>query len=221
MQDAQRSRCGAKTRQGGKCTNPPVTGKTRCRMHGGARGSGRPIIHGRYSQAMKGTLRDAFHASLSDPSLLDARQTIAGMDALAKAQAERVEDGDGPTFRSRAIELLEKYRAENGKDNGNPVAALHALFDHLEDGGARAVAEMDLFEMYERIDKRVSDAVKNEHAKNVSVPMSRVADLLLGVLATGYRLLPEDKAREMEVELSKLFGMDPPPRQVEALTVRS
>lgn len=27
--------CGAKTRAGGNCTNPPVRGATRCRMHGG------------------------------------------------------------------------------------------------------------------------------------------------------------------------------------------
>ncbi len=35
-------RCGAKTRQGGLCLNPAVTGKARCRMHGGASGSGAP-----------------------------------------------------------------------------------------------------------------------------------------------------------------------------------
>jgi len=35
-------RCGAKTRSGGACRSPSVRGKTRCRMHGGARGSGAP-----------------------------------------------------------------------------------------------------------------------------------------------------------------------------------
>ena len=34
--------CGATTRRGGKCRSPPVRGKKRCRMHGGARGSGAP-----------------------------------------------------------------------------------------------------------------------------------------------------------------------------------
>ncbi|WP_461191908.1 HGGxSTG domain-containing protein [Bradyrhizobium sp. UFLA06-06] len=33
-------RCGAKTRCGGSCRAPAVHGKTRCRMHGGAKGSG-------------------------------------------------------------------------------------------------------------------------------------------------------------------------------------
>jgi glucans biosynthesis protein len=33
-------RCGAKTRCDGACRAPAVHGKTRCRMHGGAEGSG-------------------------------------------------------------------------------------------------------------------------------------------------------------------------------------
>ncbi|WP_456670794.1 HGGxSTG domain-containing protein [Bradyrhizobium sp. USDA 3240] len=35
-------RCGARTRSGGACRAPAVHGKTRCRMHGGAEGSGAP-----------------------------------------------------------------------------------------------------------------------------------------------------------------------------------
>jgi hypothetical protein len=35
-------RCGAKTRSGKPCRSPAVSGKKRCRMHGGAPGSGAP-----------------------------------------------------------------------------------------------------------------------------------------------------------------------------------
>ena len=35
-------RCGAKTRCGGSCRSPAVRGRRRCRMHGGAPGSGAP-----------------------------------------------------------------------------------------------------------------------------------------------------------------------------------
>src|ERR1700731_4841843 len=35
-------RCGARTRSGTPCQSPAVAGKTRCRMHGGAAGSGAP-----------------------------------------------------------------------------------------------------------------------------------------------------------------------------------
>jgi hypothetical protein len=50
-------RCGAKTRSGTPCKNPIVTGRKRCRMHGGAAGSGAPTgkrhgnyRHGRFSK---------------------------------------------------------------------------------------------------------------------------------------------------------------------------
>jgi uncharacterized protein YjcR len=35
-------RCGAKTRRDSACRSPAVRGKKRCRMHGGAQGSGAP-----------------------------------------------------------------------------------------------------------------------------------------------------------------------------------
>lgn len=49
-------RCGAKTRSGEPCKAPAVNGNTRCRMHGGANGSGAPhgnqnaFKHGGYSK---------------------------------------------------------------------------------------------------------------------------------------------------------------------------
>ena len=49
-------RCGAKTRRGSPCRAPAANGKGRCRMHGGAKGSGAPkgnqnaFKHGAYSK---------------------------------------------------------------------------------------------------------------------------------------------------------------------------
>ena len=49
-------RCGAKTRSGNPCKSPAVTGKKRCRMHGGAPGTGAPrgnknaLKHGNYTR---------------------------------------------------------------------------------------------------------------------------------------------------------------------------
>ena len=39
---ANAPRCGARTRAGHPCRQAAVKGRTRCRMHGGARGSGGP-----------------------------------------------------------------------------------------------------------------------------------------------------------------------------------
>ena len=50
-------RCGARTRKGTPCRSPAVHGKKRCRMHGGAEGSGAPkgnrnaLKHGFYTKA--------------------------------------------------------------------------------------------------------------------------------------------------------------------------
>ena len=38
-------RCGARTRSGGACRSPAVHGRKRCRMHGGAQGSGAPTAN--------------------------------------------------------------------------------------------------------------------------------------------------------------------------------
>lgn len=52
-------RCGAKTRKGSPCQAPAVAGKKRCRMHGGAAGSGAPkgnqnaLKHGMFTKEMK------------------------------------------------------------------------------------------------------------------------------------------------------------------------
>ena len=62
MRAAQR--CGAKTRSGQPCRAPAVNGKGRCRMHGGAKGSGAPLgnqnalKHGLYSREHLGWRRE-------------------------------------------------------------------------------------------------------------------------------------------------------------------
>jgi uncharacterized protein YjcR len=38
-------RCGAKTHSGDSCRSPAVHGRKRCRMHGGAQGSGAPMAN--------------------------------------------------------------------------------------------------------------------------------------------------------------------------------
>ncbi len=57
-------RCGAKTRRGVPCRAPAVHGKKRCRMHGGAFGSGAPkgnqnaFKHGLYTKEERARFRE-------------------------------------------------------------------------------------------------------------------------------------------------------------------
>ena len=65
-------RCGARARSGAPCRSPAVAGKRRCRMHGGAKGSGAPrgntnaLKHGAFTREalerrarLRGLLREA------------------------------------------------------------------------------------------------------------------------------------------------------------------
>jgi len=68
---SQANRWGAKTKSGAPCKSAPVTGRRRCRMHGGADGSGAPTgskngnyKHGRHTKEVAATrrwLREAVH----------------------------------------------------------------------------------------------------------------------------------------------------------------
>ena len=74
-----RPRCGAKIRSGGACRAHAVRGKQRCRMHGGAPGSGAPkgnrnaLKHGLFT-------RDAIAEREQIQALLgEARKFLQGM----------------------------------------------------------------------------------------------------------------------------------------------
>ena len=72
-------RCGAKTRCGGACRSPAVHSKKRCRMHGGAPGSGAPRAN---QNARKDGLftRDAIAERKQIRALLgDARKLLEEM----------------------------------------------------------------------------------------------------------------------------------------------
>lgn len=205
LQASARARCAARSKRSGKgCQNAPCTGSTKCRMHGG-KSEGRPLKHGRYSQRLPAAVRAAYESNLTDPTLLEARQTLSLLDSIAQLQAERIEDGDGPTFRAEAMKLVGRYQVELGKENGNPREALRALFDHIESGDARMRAEMDLFELVERYDKRASEATKIELSKQNALPASKLEDLVQ-VLAAGVKELAPEVAEKIMDHWARALG---------------
>lgn len=70
-------RCGARTRSGHPCQQPRVTGRRRCRLHGGAPGSGAPpgernghYQHGHYTKEAKAErrwIRSLLHLTKETP----------------------------------------------------------------------------------------------------------------------------------------------------------
>lgn len=76
-------RCGARTRRGTACRAPAVSGKKRCRMHGGSKGSGAP----------KGNKNALKHGGYTRESLnlrADIRRLLASTGRLLK----EIEDED-------------------------------------------------------------------------------------------------------------------------------
>ncbi|MGJ0510040.1 MAG: HGGxSTG domain-containing protein [Methylocystis sp.] len=73
-------RCGAKTRSGQPCRAPVVAGKTRCRMHGGAAGSGAP----------KGN-KNALKSGLFTREAISLRKELRQLIRQARKLAEQIE----------------------------------------------------------------------------------------------------------------------------------
>lgn len=67
-------RCGARTRSSSACRAPAVLGKTRCRMHGGAAGSGAPRAN---RNARK-------HGLFTAEAIAERREIRALLDAARK-----------------------------------------------------------------------------------------------------------------------------------------
>jgi hypothetical protein len=116
--DLMRVTCGAKTRAGTPCQIPPVNGRTRCRLHGGATPRG-PAIgpafkHGRYSRDLPTRLAARLAESEADPNQTSVREEAALIQTRITDLLERL-DQDMPETVVREIwreiqELIEHKR---------------------------------------------------------------------------------------------------------------
>jgi hypothetical protein len=82
MQSARR--CGAKTRKGMRCGSPAISGKVRCRMHGG-KGSGAP-------KGNRNALRQGLYTKevlLREAKLRDIRRRLAETVATIEGTKSR------------------------------------------------------------------------------------------------------------------------------------
>ena len=92
---AKARRCGARTRAGRPCRQAAVTGRARCRMHGGAKGSGGPrgkrngnFRHGGWTRESV-NLREAKHGHYTAEAIARRRE-IANMLREARALVKEV-----------------------------------------------------------------------------------------------------------------------------------
>src|SRR5665213_1546211 len=69
-------RCGARTRSGSPCQQAAVRGKARCRMHGGAKGSGGP------PGQRNGAWKDGGHTNEAKALRRDAKRVLSVARAM-------------------------------------------------------------------------------------------------------------------------------------------
>jgi hypothetical protein len=81
----QSRRCGARTRSGKPCQSPSVTGRARCRMHGGAAGTGAP----------KGNSNARKHGH-HGADAIRARRYVSALLRLARAELSDIDENRSP-----------------------------------------------------------------------------------------------------------------------------
>lgn len=108
-------RCNARTRGGGYCWSwPTKSNGKRCRMHGGASGSGRPVISGRYSKVLKKSLRTKYRVFLKDEDYRDLRFEVCLQRALLSEYLGRF-NGSGARLRAEDISRLFDWTDKIGR----------------------------------------------------------------------------------------------------------
>ena len=104
--------CGAKTRSGGACQKPPMVGRTRCKLHGGATLVGAAsgtYKTGRYSKYLPAQLLGRYQEALQDAELLSLREEVALVDTRLADLLGRVDKGVGRDFWKQAKKELFRY----------------------------------------------------------------------------------------------------------------
>jgi len=119
--------CGAKTRDGDPCKNPPVHGSKRCRMHGGKtpKGIASPLWNaGRTNRYLPARLLERVKEALDDPALLSLRNEIAVLDARMTELYGRIDQGGATenwTEARRLMRAFQRARDANPRDAAGMV----------------------------------------------------------------------------------------------------
>ena len=108
---ADRPLCGARTRSGGICQNPPMDGGARCRMHGGASPQARAAAERRQQEAALTVAAAKFAAARDvDPAqaLLDEIAVTQGWVDWLRARIEDLE----PDMLVRGTRLMRRTESD-------------------------------------------------------------------------------------------------------------
>lgn len=202
--------CGSKLR--GKAENvrcaqraiSPTNG--RCKFHG--KDAGRPIEHGRFSEAL-GPLRSAYEAWRESGELRALEPGLAISSMQVERMLRRLPSGDTPEFRLTACDMLDSARGEirdwleedELDPEGNVLGFLETLRVHLQAGLDEDATWDEALRQVERRQVRIEKALGvQQRAEETLTPTAVLATLRL-VVDVILRRAPSELAQKIIREI--------------------
>jgi hypothetical protein len=195
--------CGAKTRNGGTCRNPPVEGRNRCRMHGGRTHAGGPGHHaatrgGYYSKLLPQGLRKTYDKVLADPETLNAAEEVALLRTRIGQLVSRLQTGETGSVWGDLQAAYSELSAVVRSPEPDPVRfgeAFKRLGDVINRG---ADIETVWAELYDVVDQKTTVAAR-EHKRMVDlqayITSERALALITAIMHSVVRNVPDLQAR--------------------------
>jgi len=182
-----RAECGARTRNGGKCRRPPLAGRTRCRLHGGATPSGIASPHfkngarSRYLKHLPREMVRGYKAALADPDLTALDAELALLTARIGQLLERLSQAPAPPW-GKAVEALNDVLTAEAADKDDKLAELARIVRTGADAARSQEATGDA--LRELIAERTRTAAaewKRKHDLNAFLPKAQAVALMFMV----------------------------------------
>ena len=219
MHDTQTPKCGAQTRDGDPCKNPPVSGGKRCRMHGGQgqRGLANPAYkHGRYTDAVPRSLGADYDRAVSDPDTLNLTHEINIIDARLRNLLDKSDTGEATRIWTEVKRAWREYKRANSRRDGPAMQAALDQVDELIGASGNTAAWQEIGSLIEQRRKLVESEGKRRVTMQTMVTVERL-DLILGHIATEINeTVPDPEVRRrlghkiallVEGEVERMEGM--------------
>lgn len=188
--------CGAKTRSGEPCKTAPVTGRARCRMHGGAQPVGiasANTVHGRYSKHLPTRMTAAYHDALADPDLIVLRGESAVLEARLADLLSRVDTGEaGELWLKMSAAATAFTAASRAGQSAEALQAARDMADLAGKGKSDWMSWSDVLRTVEAL-RRVKESERRRIESAHNVLTADRAMLLVAALTDAVRRHVSDR----------------------------
>jgi hypothetical protein len=182
-----------------RCRRPCKQGLTVCRWHGGAaiakRTNGSVIEHGRSSKTL-GKLGRAYEEALASPHLLDLREGLAMLDAVARRAFERADELDTPYYRKEILRLTQA-----AIDSEDPRKELDDLLEIATRGCAEDDSMRNVLVSVDRLQKRVEAAWNIKLTQDHAINVRDLVGILRGVMGFVFDEAGEEVGGKIEARV--------------------